>query len=126
MKAKVHNLVEMIRDTRLAKPMIELWMANAGRGIVAALKDGEMTLEEAENQIFNMDVYAAARKRRLDRNLLEFLQWGMQLEDVAELAPERLANDYRRMSKLLHRVFPKSGRTGRPARPGRARVLARA
>jgi hypothetical protein len=84
---------------------IERRLAQIGRGIVASLRADQTTIEQAQADLFNSDIYRGARKYRLDPALLEFLEFGMELEDVAELAPDDLHESYEQMEQLLVRVL---------------------
>jgi hypothetical protein len=113
--ARIGDLADVIRNPALPKGIAEQVLANAGWGTLLALKHGELALEEAEDRVFNLDVYLAARGRRFDRNLVEFLEWGMQLEDVLEIAPGSIQDDYREMTRLIHRVLLRSRKRTAPS-----------
>jgi hypothetical protein len=55
--------------------------------------------------IFNLDSYLAVKRRKLAPELAEFFRWGMELENVADLAPGGLGESYRRMNRLASRVM---------------------
>ncbi len=109
----------MIEDiTRRAMPqaLLERRLAQAGLGVLRALRGSTMTIEDAEIDLFNLATYQAARRRRLDRGLIEFLEWGMELDDVERLAPEGLEESFRCMENLLLKVISRSLGKGRRAK----------
>lgn len=76
-------------------------LAQMGRGILIGLRESRLTVQQAEKDLFNMDVYQAARRQRLDPLLIQFLEWGMELEDVLEVAPDNVEESYGEMDRLL-------------------------
>ena len=75
-----------------------------------------MTIEDAEGDLFNLDTYKAARRRRYDSDLVEFLEWGMELDDVARLTPRAMEESYQNMERQLLRVIARSLARGRSKR----------
>ncbi len=100
----VHSLVANASSKKEA----ERRLAQMGIGMVSALRDGEMSLEQSQTDFFNLDTFQAVRKHRLNGHLVEFLQWGMELEDVAELAPEGLEESYQGILRLARHVILES------------------
>ena len=45
------------------------------------------------------------KQQKLSRHVLEFFQWGMELEDVVDLAPGGLGESYWRMNLIASRVM---------------------
>jgi hypothetical protein len=117
MKQNRTNLVETLATGHPRKKDLERRIAELGLGIVVSLQNGEMSIEQAEGELFNLDNLQAIRKRRLSPQLVELFDWGMQLEDVAELAPANLPGNYRTMSRLAERVIQQSWRKGRARQP---------
>ena len=72
------------------------------------LQSGDVSLPRAERDLLNLDVYQAARRRRLGRDLIEFLQWGMELEDVVDLSPEALRESFDQMRLLARKVLART------------------
>jgi hypothetical protein len=107
------NLIETLASGHRQKKDLERRIAELGLGIVAAMQNGEMTIEQAEGELFNLDNLQEIRRRRLSPQLVELFDWGMQLEDVAELAPGNLSENYRTMSRLAERVIQQSWRKRR-------------
>ncbi len=114
------NLVEALTASSPSKSDRERRLAEVGLGIVLAVRESRMALDQACKDLFNLDTYQAGRHQRLSRRLVEFLEWGMELEDVIELAPEGLAESYDRMTALAGQVIGESlsgGRRRRTTKP---------
>jgi hypothetical protein len=119
------------------KKDIERHFAQMAMGVLSGLKGNRLSVEQAEKDMFNLDAYRAARRQRVDRRLIEFLEWGMELEDVLEVAPGNLEESYAKMGHLLesffaHRHLPPERTSasshivikGKPTHPRRAKKLA--
>ena len=115
------SLVDSLAAASSSKKELERRLAQMGLGLVTSLQHAEIPLTHAEKDLFNLDAYTAVRKHRLNPHLVEFLEWGMELEDVAELAPRGLEESYQRMIALARQVIEESlpktrGTRSRPAR----------
>ena len=109
--SSTHFQPNMIQDlTRRGMPhaLLKRRLAQAGLGVLRALRGASMTIEDAEHDIFNLATYQTARRRRLGRELIEFLEWGMELDDVSKLAREGLEDSFGSMEALLLKVISKS------------------
>ena len=102
------TVVDALASLGSGKGEIERQLAEFGLGIVYSLEQGETSIEQAERDLFNLETYNAAKRNRLTRQLIEFLQWGMELDDVRELAPEGLPESYGKMKRLARRVIAQS------------------
>jgi hypothetical protein len=124
------NLVHALVATTSSKKEAQRRLAQMGMGIVLALQKNEMTLEQCRKDLFNLQNYLAIRSHRMNRHLLEFMQWGMELEDVAELAPEGLEESYQRMITLARRAIleslPKARISNHKKRKGKSSKTAHA
>jgi hypothetical protein len=100
--------IDQIAGSQASRKLIERRIAQSGLGIIRALREGKMSIKDAEDDLFNLDTYRAMRRRRLSAHLIEFMQWGMELEDVAELAPGSLESSYGSMERLLLRCITSS------------------
>jgi hypothetical protein len=59
---------------------------------------------QAEKDLFNMRIHQSAKKQGIHGNLIQFLEWGMELEDVVEVAGENgVMESYDNMIRL---IFP--------------------
>jgi hypothetical protein len=101
-------MIEEISQRAVSRRVLERRLAQTGLGILQALRGSTMTIADAEHDLFNLDTYRTARRRRLGRDLIEFLEWGMELDDVSNLAPEGLEESFRSMETLLLRVIARS------------------
>jgi hypothetical protein len=106
-KNKTSNLAKVLWGSR-PKCEIEHSLALLGWGLLQRLRESKMTIEDAERELFNMDVYQAVRRQRLDPALVDFLAWGMELEDVVALVPKALTESYEEMTKILLMVLRRS------------------
>lgn len=102
------SLVETLALRSASRKELARQLAQIGLGIVGALEKSETTIDQAEMDLLNLDNYVEIKKRRLDKALLEFFEWGMQLEDVAEMVPSQLPHDYAKMRQLARRVLRNS------------------
>jgi hypothetical protein len=100
MNGKQHKSLEQVLWSS-NKNDTQRHLAQMGRGILIGLRESRLTVEQAERDLFNMDVYQAARRQRLNPSLIQFLEWGMELEDVLEVAPDNIEESYREMDHLL-------------------------
>jgi hypothetical protein len=91
--------------TNRSKRQAERAIAEMGMGVLLAVRESRMTLEQAQEELFNLDVYQAARSARLSPALIEFLEWGMELEDVP---PAARLESFDRMGELLKGVIDKT------------------
>ena len=83
-----------------SKKEAERRLAQIGLSMVQGLQSGEISLRQSQEDLFNLKSYLALRDQHSNRPLLEFVEWGMELEDVAELAPQGLQESYGRMTAL--------------------------
>lgn len=105
MKTQEINLVDSLAEMTRAKKTLERRLIETGMGVVEALRNHRINFNQAWEDFFNIDNYRAIRRRRLNPLLAEFLEWGMELEDVANAAPGGLEESYQAMSALADRVL---------------------
>ncbi len=86
----------------------ERTLAEMGLGLVMALQHNAISLEQSQEDFFNLKNYRTLRDQKSNRRLLEFMEWGMELEDVAELAPQGLVESYEKMTSLAWEVIRES------------------
>ena len=126
MATETANLIEALRTRGMPKRWVERKLAVAALGVVAAIEEGSMSPAEGGEELFNVANYRAIKHRRLDAKVREIFEWGMELEDVAELAPESLPLSYaaiRELASGLLRLRPpvrRGGAGSRRAAGGRA------
>ena len=73
-----------------SKKEAERRLAQIGLSLVQGLQTKEISLRQSQEDLFNQKSYLALRNQHASRPLLEFMEWGMELEDVAELVPRGL------------------------------------
>ena len=100
--ASPHNLIESLAGggRALHRHVVEM-----GLGIIASIRSGHMTFDEARADLFNIDNYDELKRRRAAPALIEFFEVAMELEDVAELAPDALSVSYERLDTLAANVL---------------------
>ena len=99
------NLVRVLADGSPSQRLLERRIAQLALGVVSALRAGRMTFDDAWRELFNLDVYGEAKRRGLSATVVELLQWGMELDDVADLAPDGLPESYGRIESLASQVL---------------------
>ena len=105
MKTGEAELVDSLAGASRTKRLLERRLVQLGLGVLAALQKGEMSFGDARHELFNADNYLAVKRQKLSREVVEFFQWGMELEDVADLAPGGLGESYWRMNQIASRVM---------------------
>lgn len=63
------------------------------RGILNALAEDKMSLVEAENLLFNPDILSLAQQYALEPEIIEAIEYGMELSDIEELLDDPRALD---------------------------------
>jgi hypothetical protein len=100
-----HNLIALLAASRPGKSALERRIAELALGIVVALRSGELPVERAWDELFSLDNYRIARRKKLSRALLELFEWGLELENVAEISPASLTESYDKMEQLAQQVI---------------------
>ena len=116
MKLATQNLVRSLASASDSKRLLERRVVQLGLGVLSALQKGEIDFEDARRELFNLDNYLAAKSLKLSHLVVEFFQWGMELEDVAGLAPGGLGESYWRMNQIASRVMKHPADKTRPRR----------
>lgn len=109
------NLIDALASSGKPKRWIERKLALEALGVVAALEEKRMSVEESGDQLFNMDNYIGVKQRRLDKSIREIFEWGMELDSVQSLAPDGLGESYAAIRKFAMRMLAKRKPTRRPA-----------
>lgn len=102
------NLILDLQKSRKERAETQLILALYGHGIIQSLRNRSIDLEEARKELFNLDTYHTARRRRLHKKFIEFLEWGMELGNVTRIAPDGSEESYRKMEALLKAVVKAS------------------
>lgn len=93
------------------KSAAERHFAVLALGVVQALREGQMTVEEAWNSGLNLKTYLQLKQRRADPRLLELWEWAMELPQVTKLTPLALEESLTAMDTLARGIL--SRRQGR-------------
>ncbi|MEJ5310932.1 MAG: DUF3969 family protein [Anaerolineae bacterium] len=81
-------------------------MITVMRGILNALAEHKMSPIEAENLLFNPDILSLAQEYALDPEIIEAIEYGMELSDIEELLddPRALDNAIAECATLLENL----------------------
>jgi len=107
-KASKKNLIGSLAEGGAARPALQRRIAEMALGVVSALRRGELAVEQVWDELFNLDNYSELRRRRLDKSLREMFEYGMELENVAEISPGSLEESLRSIETLAGRVMSQS------------------
>ena len=118
MRVAAPNLVDSLAAASPSKRLLERRLVQMGLGVLAALQRSETTFDEARRDFFNLDNYQAIKRQKLSGDTSQFFEWGMELEDVADLAPGGLGESYWRMARIASRILKQHGSKS-PANPSR-------
>jgi hypothetical protein len=105
MPMKTTNLVESLARSSSSKQSLERRLIQIGLGVISALERSEMSFDDAWQELFNLDNYQEIKRRRLDKRVRDFFQWGMELEDVAAQVPAHIEESYQAMRKIAGNVL---------------------
>jgi hypothetical protein len=109
MKILEENFVDILLRSR-SRVNIERQLAEMALGIVAGLRDRTITLEQARLDLFNLDIYQAISRHKMNRDLVTLCEWGMELEDVIEIAPQSIEKSCKQIERLAKRVLSRERR----------------
>ena len=87
------------------KSDIEIRLAEISLILVSGLRVHNLSIDEAEDELFNLDMYQWAKRRRLSHDVLKILERGMELEDVIEIVPRNLSKSYRAIEQLARSIL---------------------
>ncbi len=99
------NLIALLAASRSGKPALERRLGELALGIIISLRSGQLSIERAWDELFNLENYRAARRRKLSPSIFELFELGMELENVAEIAPASVAESLNRMQQLAQRII---------------------
>jgi hypothetical protein len=99
------HFVQALLESGEAKALLERRLAEYALGIVAALRSGRLSIDQAADDLFNLDNLRMIRHRRLQPALCELIERGMELEDVAELAAVGLLESFDAMTHLAEQII---------------------
>jgi hypothetical protein len=121
------DLVRLLASAGQPKAWLERKIAELGQGVVAALRDSTLPVEDAWDELFNLKNYQSIRAGRLSKDLKTMFEWGMELHTVAKHAPHALGESFDEMERLAKRVIAhscvkrKNGAVKRPRSSGGTR-----
>ena len=92
-------------DGRLPRADAGVALAITILGLTSAMRSRTITVTDAEEQVFNLDVLFAAEKLRTDPRLVEAIHWGLQLDDVLFVAPHGMDESYDAIDRLCRAVL---------------------
>ena len=102
------HFVQALLESSESSRAIERRLGAYAMGIVVALRKGRVSIEQASDDLFNLDNLRLVRERHLDARLSELLEWGMELEDVADLAADGIAESLDAMTRLAEQVIARA------------------
>lgn len=92
------------------KADIERFILIANIGMMVAIKEGVISIEEAENYLYSPCSVKMIRDLGINKDVIKLLELGCELEDVESLIPDKLNNSIDEISfksiELL-RLVPK-------------------
>lgn len=59
-------------------------------GVLEAIKGGGVSINESEKFLFSPHIIQRMRERQYDESIIEILEKGCELEDIASLLPQNL------------------------------------
>ena len=95
----------------LPRRQAESTLRNLARAAVQGLRRGELTIEEAEATVFNLDTLELCRDHLHNSDLRELVEHGMELEDIRDLVEEDRA--FHRALDQIEQCVDQSGRRRR-------------
>jgi uncharacterized protein DUF3969 len=116
MKTDRPNLVDSLAAMAHSKSILQRRLIETGMGVLTALREHRISYDQAWEDFFNIDNYRAVRRRRLSPLLVDFFEWGMELEDVAKTVPAGLPESYQSMSKLADKLLKRPQQGDLPRR----------
>lgn len=74
-------------------------------GVLEALKEKSISVEEAVSFIFLPGIITTLRKEGVSRNVLKIIDMGCELEDIESLIPEELDHAIEEMITEVYRIL---------------------
>lgn len=90
----------------LEKEKIERLILLLLHGVLHTLKEKKTSIESAESIIFNLDILNFCQKYAIDTQIIELIEYGMELGDIVELVkkPNALDEAIEECLKTLHEI----------------------
>jgi len=80
-------------------------LAEMAQGIVTCIASSHISVFDAWDELFDVANYNAIRRHRLNRNLAQLFEWGMELSTVARTVPDALSESLGEMTKLATKIL---------------------
>ena len=93
------------------KDDIERFILIVNIGVMTAIKEGVISIEEAENYMYSPYSIEKIRKLGINEDIIKLVELGCELEDVESLIPDKLSatiDEISIKSTELLRTVPKS------------------
>lgn len=95
---QLKNMIVKIKKNRLEK-VDEKIILLAIVGNLEAVKNGGITIDEAEKFMFSPHMINKLRGKMCDEKIVELIMKGCELEDIASLIPEKLNDAINELEK---------------------------
>lgn len=105
MKQSATDWLILWTPKRFGRALVERRLAVLTLGTIQALSKKQISLEQARDDLFNLDTLLMVKRRRLDRRLREAFEWAMELPNVQRLVPGALPASYKRITALATQVL---------------------
>src|SRR5207253_2577060 len=102
------NLIASLAASDDSRNALQRRIAELALGVVSALREGQLTIEDSWDELFNLENYRQIRRRNLSKMLSSLFEYGMELENVAEVSPQSLSESYERIENLARQVIASS------------------
>ena len=99
------SLVDVLMNSGRPKAAVERALAEMAQGIIIGIERSSISVFDAWDELFNIANYRSIRRHRLSPTIGELFTWGMELSNVARVAPEGLTESLDHMSKLAIRIM---------------------
>jgi Protein of unknown function (DUF3969) len=101
------TFIDLLSSSALSDKEIRCLVGWYALSLADLLRRRCITVRYAEQVLFNLDVVRQLEKRRL-KDCVELIDWGMQLEDWEEHAPEQLSEAINTVAQLAQQLLARS------------------
>lgn len=102
----IKNMIITISKDRLEKADEKIILI-AMAGTLEAIKNGGITIEEAESFLFSPYTEKKLRAKKCKKEIIELVQKGCELEDIVSLIPEELNNVIDELKQEIYLLLKK-------------------
>jgi hypothetical protein len=103
--AGAETIVDLLLAGGRPKAWAERALAEMAQGIVTCIANAHFSVFEAWDELFDIANYDAIRRHRLNRNIAQLFEWGMELSTVARNVPGALTESLDEMTKLAAKIL---------------------